>query len=384
MQSTISELIPHLSRLPFPLQHFLEEVVEKFKIIVDNLQQADDSTLILPYDPKLDLTDTCQIRQIQDIPIKMTALQRFFKITSRALKGNEKATVWGNARISHDSEFDDILNLITYDLQSNDISCMLKRVQCFASYNPGYFHFICNQSEPEDIHQQISHDIGEKWLWTLYNRMPWEGVRLSKSNKQANDRDSHRKALSVECDANDAPPLVEAIRLWISDGSAKKRFGPHIKFIESITNRTPAMQIERTIRMNSHGRRFQASVGLMELCGLLNPEGIIKINKSTSVTVRELIITTKYDNLPMFLSVTRKWQSTSWHGVYIKEYRTRCAEFAECPAAWLAHNLSSSQTNSLYKHFSPEAVEEASAAEWDEEKNRVITPKEKNAMEEEK
>ena len=191
--------------------NFLEEVISKFTLVVDNLLQADDTILILPYDPKLDLTDSSPLREASDIPDKMTTLQRYFKITSRAPKLNEKATVWGNARISHDSEFEDILNLVSYDLQSNDINCMLKRVQCFASTHPGYFHFICNQSEPDDIYNQIATDIGDKWLWTLYNRIPWEGGKTSKSVKRVNDRDIQRKALTIECDTNDSAPLVAAI-----------------------------------------------------------------------------------------------------------------------------------------------------------------------------
>ena len=364
--------------------NFLAEVLAKFTLVIDNLQQADDTTLILPYDPKLDLTDTAPLRQVSDLPDKMTALQRFFKITSRAPKLNEKATVWSNARISHDSEFEDILNLISYDLQSNDINCMIKRVQCCTSTNPGYFHFICNQSDSEDVYNQIVNDIGDKWLWTIYNRVPWEGSKTSKSIKKTNGRDTQRKALTVECDRDDSASLVEAIRSWITDGIARKRFGPHVKFVESINNKTSAMQIERTIRMNAHGRRFQASVGLMELCGLTNPDGIIKLGKNRSTTVRELITTHTSQGHPMFLGVTRKWQSSSWYGVYIKEYSSSCAEFAECPAAWLAHKLTSTQTTSLYKHFSPEAVEEASAAEWDDVKKRIITPKERHAMEEDK
>ena len=67
--------------------------------------------------------------------------------------------------------------------------------------------------------------------------------------------------------------------------------------------------------MNAHGRRFQASVGLMELCGLTNPDGIIKFGRNRSVTIRELITTHKQQDHPMFLGVTRKWQSSSWFGV---------------------------------------------------------------------
>jgi hypothetical protein len=92
------------------------------------------------------------------------------------------------------------------------------------------------------------------------------------------------------------------------------------------------MQKERTIRMNGHGRRFQASVSIMPLEGLINPDGVVTIKKKT-YSVRELIINKVHDSNPMILSITRKWQSPDWHAVYIKKYEKACMEFAACPAA---------------------------------------------------
>ena len=136
--------------------------------------------------------------------------------------------------------------------------------------------------------------------------------------------------------------------------------------------------------MNTHGRRFQASVGLMELCGLSNPDGPITISRGNVITIRELVLGQQHDGKPMFLGITRKWQSSAWHAVYIKEYTKACAEFSECPAPWLAQKLPQTQCRELYKQFTPEAVEEALASEWDANMKRVITPKEKNAIAEEK
>ena len=171
---------------------FLSGVISKLGIIIDNLLQADDSVLCLPYDPKHDLTNTPLVRQVNDIPVKMTALQKYFKITSRAPKSKEKATVWGNIRISHDSEFEEIQNLVSYELQSNDINFMNKRVQCHTSDTPGYFHFICNLSDTDDVYAQIVSDIGDDWLWTLYNRQPWEGISKSRSQTKDKNRASYR------------------------------------------------------------------------------------------------------------------------------------------------------------------------------------------------
>ena len=142
------------------------------------------------------------------------------------------------------------------------------------------------------------------------------------------------------------------------------------------------MQTERTIRMNAHGRRFQASVGLMHLEGLTNPDGIVKLKKK-SITVRELTLQRVKDNNPMFLSITRKWQSNVWHGVYIKRFEKACMDFAACPAAYLAHDITKAEANTLYKHFTPEAVKEANLSTWDNTTGRIITPSEKEALAEE-
>ena len=56
--------------------------------------------------------------------------------------------------------------------------------------------------------------------------------------------------------------------------------------------------------------------------------------------------------------------------------------FVACPAAWIVHESKASSRNSLFKYFTPEVVEEALQAEYDETTQRVITPSEKEANEE--
>ena len=362
---------------------FIKYLHDKYTILIDTLLQVDEELLINPYDPKHDLTDTRSLRTAKDLPSKMTTLQRYIAITSRCPKSGKGATIWANLRISHDSDFEEIMNLTSFDLESNEINLMTKRIQSDKSSSPGYFHFISNQSDPDDIYKQIISDIGDTWNWTLYSKIPWEGFKSSTEKTVTTDKvDWFKKALIIECKTDDAEDLVNIIRSWIKKGAAFPRFGPHIKFVEALTSRTPQMQIERTIRMNGHGRRFQASVGLMQLEGLTNPDGIVTIKKK-SITVRELTIQKVHDNNPMFLSITRKWQYNAWHGVYIKSYEKACMEFATCPAAWLAHNITKAEANTLYKHFTPEAVTEATLSTWDNTTNRIITPTEKEALAEE-
>ena len=83
------------------------------------------------------------------------------------------------------------------------------------------------------------------------------------------------------------------------------------------------MQKERTLRMNGHGRRYQATVGLMLIEGLVNPDGIITIDKE-KLTVKKLFLKAMHDDKLMFLSNTEKWQSTAWYAVYIKKYDKAC------------------------------------------------------------
>lgn len=366
--------------------NFIQYLHTKYSTLIDILLQADEELLVNQYDPKHDYDNAKFLRNAKDLPSKMTALQRFVAVTTRCPKPGHGATIWANIRISHDTEFEDIMNLTSFDLQSNEMNMMSKRIQAHKSNSPGYFHFICNQSDPDDVYNQIIMDIGSTWNWTLYNKVPWEGFKSSAQQVVAKEKtktDWHKRALAIECKDEDSDELVSNIRTWIKSKKAQCRFGPHIKFIESLTSKTPPMQKERTIRMNAHGRRFQASVGMMPLEGLTNPDGIVTVKK-LPYTVRKLILNTEHESNPMILSVTRKWQSTDWHAVYIKKYEKACMEFAACPAAWLSHDMINKVDKSkLFKHFSPEAVTEANNSTWDDTTKRMITPSEKEALAEE-
>ena len=100
---------------------------------------------------------------------------------------------------------------------------------------------------------------------------------------------------------------------------AHKKFGDHLKIIEVLTPSTHPMQVERTSRMNGHGRRFQNSIDMVELRGLNLPTGTTKF-KASKITIRELILQHKTsEGKIVFLSVTKKWGSSAWQATFIKK-----------------------------------------------------------------
>ena len=110
---------------------------------------------------------------------------------------------------------------------------------------------------------------------------------------------------------------MNALRKWIKSKAAAKCFGDHLKLVECLTSKYPPGQVDHTVRMNGHGQRFQASVGMVELLGLNNPNGKVTVGR-TPTTVRAMILAHNHTyNNPVFLSITKKWNSTAWQGTYI-------------------------------------------------------------------
>ena len=225
----------------------------------------------------------------------------------------------------------------------------------------------------------------------MYNRKPWETTFKQVPRDKNNERDRKAEMLAktfhVEVAEDDADSLLSALRKWIHDGTANAKFGPFVKLVECLTSQSPRSQVERTVRMNGHGRRFQASVSTIELEGLLNPNGIVG-----TCNVRDMILNYGMENNKsgdhksnrIFLSVTRKWNSSAWQATYISQSKEQALEFASCPCAWLRHLLDKvSLHKTLYKHFSPDAATEAGLSEYDEAKKQMITPSEKEAQHDE-
>ena len=140
---------------------FIKYLHNKYTILIDTLLQAEEELLVNPYESKHDIIDIKSLRAAEYLPTKMTALQRLVAVTIHCPKSSKGATICANIRISHDSEFEDIMNLTSFDLESNEINLMSKRIQAHKSSCPGYLHFVCNQSDPDDVYNQIISDIGE-------------------------------------------------------------------------------------------------------------------------------------------------------------------------------------------------------------------------------
>ena len=101
--------------------------------------------------------------------------------------------------------------------------------------------------------------------------------------------------------------LIHKIRRWIKRGRAELRFRPHVKYIEALTTLSHPQQVERTLRMNAYGKRFQSSIDMVELSGLNNPSGPYDVKYST---IRHRILDQRAaDDELIFLSVTNKWGS---------------------------------------------------------------------------
>ena len=363
--------------------NFLEELRDKYKFLTSTLMEADENLLILGANP----VSSCDpLRDPEDIPFKMVAMNKYFFTTSKPPKADKnggKGSIWAVARISTDEDFDHISSIMSFDLEGEEIQFMKKRLQCFKTTTPAYFQFVDNRADPIDVHQQIVSDIGDHWDWTIFNKKPWEGFSIKKRDTTKR-QDFLAKCLHVECEFKDQESLCNAIRAWIKIGSASFRFGSHIKLVQEIKQDTPTQQVDRTIRMNGHGRRFQASVDMVELQGLMNPNGIV-CDEDGDITIRNLIISrlTK-DEQPIFLSVTKKWGSCMWQATYVTQHKHMAQDFATCPAAWLAFEVSDNGVESVYKHFCPDAVNEAIHSTWDEVEHRMITPSEEEAIQEER
>ena len=133
--------------------------------------------------------------------------------------------------------------------------------------------------------------------------------------------------------------------------------------------------------MNAYGKRFQSSIDMVELSGLNNPSGLYD---EDYLTIRRRILAQSTPNEEaIFLSVTKKWGSSLWQATYITQRRNEAIDFAACPAAWLTQGEDEAFQAIVFKSFDPYAVQEARESTWDEETQRIITPSEKAANDDE-
>jgi len=359
---------------------FATTLSDKYKSFLTTLQIIDDSLIILTANPTI---RRAPILLPADIPTNVTGMIPYFYTTSRPAK-DKAFSIWVVARISHNVDWEDIVETSRYGLTEDGMMMMYKRIQTFKTQMPGYFQFIDNNADPQDLCSQVCDDIGNKFTVTIHNREPFENNYAAMAANKKKKKNFHANCAHFECADGQEEDLKDTIRGWIKSGQASKRFGPHVKFVECLTKSSSPRQVDRTIRMNIYGQRFQASIDMTELHGLQNPNGIVVIN-GKSYTVRELILQHKTsEGKDMILSVTRKWKSNAWQASFIKQERQSASDFTSCPAAYLGHSLDEAARVLLYKNFTPDSVGEAVDAEYDEESKRMITPSEKDAMAEEK
>ena len=353
---------------------YLEDIRSKYLHLFQTLQEVDEGLLLKGVNP---LKNTTTLSDPNHLPTRNIGLNKYFLTTSRPPKANKnegKGMMWATALICTEESYDDLAAASHYDLGLEGVVMMKKRLQCCKSITPAYFQFMDNRADPDDIRRQIMEDIGETWDWVLFNRKPWEGYNQKKEEDKK--KEYLAKCLHVECKEGDKDAVCNAIREWIKSGYAALRFGTHLKLVEEIKPDTPIQQVDRTVRINGHGRRFQASIAMVELTGLLNPNGFTS-DEGNKSTIREEIIDRVTDSgEPIFLAVTKKWGSILWQGTYVKKHKALAQDFASCPAAWLAHEIYPTPLTHLYKHFSPEAVLEAKSSNWDEETQRIVTKSE--------
>jgi len=220
--------------------------------------EVDESVIFLPVNP--DKTGET-LRKDSQTSDKMTKLAVYFHYTSRLPKMNSKAKklpiIWATARIAYDDDWEDIANVTSYNLEEAGIMLLKKRVQCFKTEGPGYILFVDNQTDPLDLVSQIQDNIGTSYEWTLYNNKPWKNS-YRKEKLHSKLKEMLQKVLHDECKAGKLDEF---------------RFGEHTKLVKALTNKSPSGQVDRTIRMNGHGQRFQASVDMVEFQGLESPLG---------------------------------------------------------------------------------------------------------------
>jgi len=359
---------------------FASILSDKYKSFFTTVQLVDNTCILLTANPEFRRPP---LIHPADIPNTITGMIPYFHTTSRPAK-DKSYSIWVVARLSHDAPWEDIIETSRYELSDDNMLLMHKRIQTFKSQVPGYLQFVDNNADPQDIYSQICDDIGYIFTWTCHNREPFEGNYVAMAENRKKKKNYHANCVHFECADGQEENFKAAIRAWKNDGRAAKRFGPHVKFVECLTKASSPRQTDRTIRMNIYGQRFQASIDMCEIHGLLNPNGIVPVN-GKSYTIRELILLQKTPaGNDAILSVTRKWKSNAWQASFIKQERLFASDFTSCPAAYLGHPLDEDARALLYKNFTPDAVGEAVEAEYDEESKRMITSSEKDAMAEEK
>ena len=130
---------------------FIENLRDEYMFLIRKLKEVDEDVLIKGVSPgKKD----SPILDPDNLPHKVAGMNKHFFSTSKAPKvdqNGEKGMIWATALIDTDDYFDDITSTNNYNLETEGIVLMKKRLRCFRSVTPAYFQFLDNRADLEDI-----------------------------------------------------------------------------------------------------------------------------------------------------------------------------------------------------------------------------------------
>ena len=164
---------------------FATNLHEKYKAFLQTLQIVDDSLIILSANSSIRRDP---IFQPEEIPTTVTGMIPYFHTTSRPAK-DKAFSIWSTARISHDSDWEDIIETSRYGLTDDGIVMMYKRIQIFKTQMPGYLQFVDNNADPQDLCAQVCDNIGDRFTVTIHHREPFENnyAALQANKKKKKD-----------------------------------------------------------------------------------------------------------------------------------------------------------------------------------------------------
>ena len=209
---------------------FLADLRKKYINLLETMQEGDSTVKLLPVNT--DKSDEW-LSVPEELPTKMTSLNKWFSTSSRAPKSSV-GTVWATSRISLEGNFEDLMNVTSYDLQDQQITLMKKRLQLHQTETPVYLQFINNEADLDDLKGQIQQDINATFEWTLYCKKPWEGY--GKNTFSSRKVEMLAKTLHIECKKGHGDEIEMLLRKWIKSGKAALKFGKHIKVIQVVTH----------------------------------------------------------------------------------------------------------------------------------------------------
>ena len=101
-------------------ENVIEALREKYTALKIIMLEADETVIFLPINPG---KTADPLRQKDEITSKKTGISTYFHSTSRLPKADKAAyrpTIWANARIAYDGDWEDIENATIYNLEDTN------------------------------------------------------------------------------------------------------------------------------------------------------------------------------------------------------------------------------------------------------------------------